>query len=59
MGFFKPTDEEKAAKKKYDDAMAELERVSKRDQWESPDYDAANSAVIEAEKDVPWYRRLP
>ena len=39
------------------EALAELERVSRRDRAETDDYLAANRRVIETEKNVPWYRR--
>lgn len=41
----------------YKAAKAELERVSKRDREETDEFLAANHAVIEAEKNVPWWRR--
>lgn len=41
----------------YREAKEELERVSRRDGYESDDYIEANDAVADAEKNVPWYRR--
>lgn len=45
------------ARATYRDAKDELERVSKRDGAETDDYLDANSAVVQAEADLPWYRR--
>jgi hypothetical protein len=41
----------------YKEARAGLERISKRDREETDDFIAANSAVIEAEKKLPWWQR--
>ncbi|MBA8827093.1 hypothetical protein FHX42_004477 [Saccharopolyspora lacisalsi] len=41
----------------HKDAKEELERVSKRDRYESDDYLDANRKVVETEKHVPWWRR--
>lgn len=41
----------------YKAARAELERISERDREETDDYLAANHAVIEAEKKLPWWQR--
>jgi len=64
MGLFSSkTPEQKAARdaavKKYDKAMDELERVSKRDRKQPDDdaWNAANDAVWAAREDVPWWRR--
>lgn len=47
----------KRAIAEYWNAMDELERISKRDRYESDDYLAANKRVAEAEKHVSWWRR--
>ena len=62
MGLFSSkTPEQKAsddkAIKTYKKAKAELERVSRRDREETEDYYRANKAVIDAEKNVPWWAR--
>ena len=59
MGFFSGSDEDRAAVKRYDDAMDELERVSKRDRAAPDDdaWNAANDAAWAARADVPWWRR--
>jgi hypothetical protein len=41
----------------YKAARANLEHVSKRDREETDAYLEANQAVIEAEKNIPWWRR--
>ena len=55
--FGKKSDSEKAAIETHRKAKEELERVSKRDKYESDAYLAANQAVIDAEADVSWWRR--
>ncbi|MFJ3699517.1 hypothetical protein ACIPW9_36235 [Streptomyces sp. NPDC090052] len=40
-------------------AKDELERVSRRDRDETDAYVAANQAVIDAEQDLPRWRRGP
>lgn len=57
MGLFSKDPQKDAAVKEHKDARRELERVSKRDGYESDDYLKANRRVIDAEKNVPWYRR--
>lgn len=54
--------EREAAVAKYKAARAELERAGEADRKagrheETDAYLAANSAVIKAEKHVPWWRR--
>lgn len=41
----------------HKDALAELERVSKRDGEDTDDVAAAADWVIMTEKNVPWWRR--
>lgn len=47
----------KQAIEDYQAKRAELERISKRDRAETDEYHAANQAVAEAEKNVPFWRR--
>lgn len=49
--------DKKDAIREHKAARAELERVSKRDREETDAYLVANQRVIDAEKNVPWYRR--
>ncbi|SDP87971.1 hypothetical protein SAMN04487905_111154 [Actinopolyspora xinjiangensis] len=49
--------EKKAAIDEYRQAKAELDRISRRDGYESDDYLTANQRVAEAAEHVPWYRR--
>lgn len=41
----------------YRAKRAELEQISKRDRAETEEYHAANKAVADAEKRVPFWRR--
>lgn len=45
------------AKREHKSAQQDLERVTRRDQAETPDYERANQRVAEAEKRVGWFRR--
>lgn len=45
------------ARTTYRAAKGDLERVTKRDRTDSDAYLDANSAVIKAEQNLPWYRR--
>jgi hypothetical protein len=54
--------DKKNAIKNLDTAKEHLEKVTKADKqagrhYETPEYLAANKAVVEAEKHVPWWRR--
>lgn len=53
----KSKDEKKAAIREHKAARRELERISRRDRYESDAYLDANSRVIKAEKNIPWWRR--
>ncbi len=50
-------EEKREAIQKHRDARENLARVSSQSTEETDAYLEANSAVIEAEKGVPWYRR--
>ncbi len=59
----KSKDERKAAIQRYRDARRELDRVDRADRKagrrdETDAYLAANDRVIDAEKGVPWWRRI-
>jgi protein-arginine kinase activator protein McsA len=52
----------KATVKKYKDALKELHANQEREEAagirdETPEYQRLNRAVLDAEKDIPWYRR--
>lgn len=47
----------KALIAEYREAKAELERISKRDRYESNDYLRQNRRVAELEQQIPWHRR--
>ena len=49
--------DKKQANEAHRKAKEELERVSKRDKYESDAYLEANNKVIETEKNVSWWRR--
>ncbi|WP_229401891.1 hypothetical protein [Micromonospora okii] len=49
--------EKKAAIEKHKAAREHLAEVTSRTRDVNDEYLAANSAVIDAEKNVPWYRR--
>ncbi|MDM4720128.1 hypothetical protein QTQ03_26545 [Micromonospora sp. WMMA1363] len=53
----KSKDEKKAAIQRHRDARRELDRVSRKSRDVTPEYLAANRRVIDAEKNVPWWRR--
>lgn len=48
-----------AARSTHRKAKDELERVSRRDRDETDDYVEANKRVIDAEQDLPRWRRGP
>ncbi|WP_049562275.1 hypothetical protein [Nonomuraea sp. SBT364] len=55
-------DEQRAAVKKYKDALASLHANQEREEAagireETPKYRRLNRAVLDAEKNIPWYRR--
>jgi len=53
-------DDKKAAIARHQAARAELDRVTRtigKGGEPTDAYRAANSAVIKAEKDIPWWRR--
>ncbi|WP_018218228.1 hypothetical protein [Salinispora vitiensis] len=53
----KSKDEKKAAIQRHRDARRELERISRKSKDVTAEYLDANSRVIAAEKDIPWWRR--
>ena len=52
------SDEDRKARAALRAAREELARISDRDRCESDDFLDANDAVIEAEKPLPWWKRL-
>jgi len=48
-----------AARATHRAARQHLDTVSRRDRDETPDYIAANDAVIDAEQNLPRWRRYP
>ncbi|MEU8185982.1 hypothetical protein [Micromonospora carbonacea] len=50
-------DERKAAIQQHKDARKHLAEVSSKTTEVTDEYLAANRAVIDAEKNIPWWRR--
>ena len=58
MGMFGSKDPQKtAAIQEHKAARKNLERVSSGIKEETPEYLKANQRVIDAEKNIPWWRR--
>ncbi|MEU4776877.1 hypothetical protein [Micromonospora sp. NPDC023633] len=58
MGLFSSKDPSKdAAIREHKDARRNLAQVSSKTKDVNDEYLAANRRVIDAEKNIPWYRR--
>ncbi|WP_371409714.1 hypothetical protein OHA01_26470 [Micromonospora zamorensis] len=55
---FRMSEQTRLARFRYRVRRKELATVSRRDGYESDAYLAANGRVIEAERALPWWKRL-
>ncbi|WP_433530365.1 hypothetical protein ACQPYA_30070 [Micromonospora sp. CA-263727] len=53
----KSKDEKRAAIREHKAAREDLARVSSKSRDVTPEYLAANRRVLDAEKNLPWWRR--